>query len=218
MKKVVSTVAALALAAAMATSAFAADTGYTKEDLKAMAAANAGTAAAYGVTLDELNASIDALVAPEDVNVAAVKAALETAQKDLATANTQVGMASVIEKAQADLTAAAGASNKVTFTDLSVQLNLDGSAKVSGAMAVNGTVVANAEKTTEASESRKPEWTDSSKKTETATSGTAQSGAAASTAGVIKATGLNTTGAAVAALAVASVLGVAAVKARKLGE
>lgn len=42
--------------------------------------------------------------------------------------------------------------------------------------------------------------------------------AAASTAGVIKATGLNTTGAAVVALAVASVLGAAAVKARKLGE
>ena len=81
-------------------------------------------------------------------------------------------------------------------------------------MKVGGGTIS-ASKTTEANEARKPEWTDSSKKGSTTA---ATSGAAASTAGVIKATGLNTTGAAVVALAVASVLGVAAVKARKLGE
>ena len=79
-----------------------------------------------------------------------------------------------------------------------------------------GGVSITASKTTVANTDRAPEWTDSSSKADSTTAAT--SGAAASTAGVIKATGLNTTGAAVVALAVASVLGVAAVKARKLGE
>ena len=78
---------------------------------------------------------------------------------------------------------------------------------------VNGQTVT-ASKTTAPDSSKAPTYTDSSKNDTT----TATSGAAASTAGVIKATGLNTTGAAVVALAVASVLGAAAVKARKLGE
>ena len=213
MKKVISTVAALALAAAMATSAFAAGSGYTKDELKAKAAEYSNQAAAYGVDMAQVNAAIDGLTDPASVDVAAVKAAAEKAQAALKTANSQTEIGNIVDTALAEMTAAAG-NNSVEVGDVSVQLNLDGSATVKADVKVGGVSIT-ASKTTVANTDRAPEWTDSSKKDSTTA---ATSGAAASTAGVIKATGLNTTGAAVVALAVASVLGVAAVKARKLGE
>lgn len=213
MKKVVSTVAALALAAAMATSAFAAGSGYTKDELKAKAADYSSKASAYGVDINQVYAAIDGLTDAKSVDVAAVKAAAEKAQAALKTANSQTEIGNIVDTALAEMKAAAG-NNSVEIGDVSVQLNLDGSATVKADVKVGGVTIS-ASKTTEANEARKPEWTDSSKKGSTTA---ATSGAAASTAGVIKATGLNTTGAAVVALAVASVLGVAAVKARKLGE
>lgn len=213
MKKVISTVAALALAAAMATSAFAAGSGYTKDELKAKAAEYSNQAAAYGVDMAQVNAAIDGLTDPASVDVAAVKAAAEKAQAALKTANSQTEIGNIVDTALAEMKAAAG-NNSVEIGDVSVQLNLDGSATVKADVKVGGVSIT-ASKTTVANTDRAPEWTDSSKKDSTTA---ATSGAAASTAGVIKATGLNTTGAAVVALAVASVLGVAAVKARKLGE
>lgn len=213
MKKVISTVAALALAAAMATSAFAAGSGYTKDELKAKAAEYSNQAAAYGVDMAQVNAAIDGLTDPASVDVAAVKAAAEKAQAALKTANSQTEIGNIVDTALAEMKAAAG-NNSVEVGDVSVQLNLDGSATVKADVKVGGVSIT-ASKTTVANTDRAPEWTDSSKKDSTTA---ATSGAAASTAGVIKATGLNTTGAAVVALAVASVLGVAAVKARKLGE
>lgn len=213
MKKVVSTVAALALAAAMATSAFAAGSDYTKDELKAKAAEYSSVASSYGVDMAQVNAAIDGLTDPASVDVAAVKAAAEKAQAALKTANSQTEIGNIVDTALAEMKAAAG-NNSVEIGTVSVQLNLDGSATVKADVKVGGVTIS-ASKTTEANEARKPEWTDSSKKDSTTA---ATSGAAASTAGVIKATGLNTTGAAVVALAVASVLGVAAVKARKLGE
>lgn len=214
MKKVISTVAALALAGAMATSAFAAGSGYTKEELKAKAADYASQAASYGVSMDQVNAAIDGLTDPASVDVAAVKAAAEKAQAALQTANSQTEIGNIVDTALAEMKAAAG-NNSVEVGNVSVQLNLDGSATVKAEVKV-GSATITAEKTTAANADRTPEWTDSSNKAGSTTAAT--SGAAASTAGVIKATGLNTTGAAVAALAVVSVLGVAAVKARKLGE
>ena len=214
MKKVISTVAALALAAAMATSAFAAGSGYTKDQLKAKAAEYSSQAAAYGVDMNQVNAAIDGLTDPASVDVAAVKAAADKAQAALKTANSQTEIGNIVDTALAEMKAAAG-NNSVEIGNVSVQLNLDGSATVKAEVKVGGVTIS-AAKTTEANEARKPVWTDSSNKADSTTAAT--SGAAASTAGVIKATGLNTTGAAVVALAVASVLGVAAVKARKLGE
>ena len=214
MKKVISTVAALALAAAMATSAFAAGSGYTKDELKAKAAEYSNQAAAYGVDMAQVNAAIDGLTDPASVDVAAVKAAAEKAQAALQTANSQTETGNIVDTALAEMKAAAG-NNSVESGDVSVQLNLDGSATVKAEVKVGGVSIT-ASKTTVANTDRAPEWTDSSSKAVSTTAAT--SGAAASTAGVIKATGLNTTGAAVVALAVASVLGVAAVKARKLGE
>ncbi|OUN16701.1 hypothetical protein B5G38_04150 [Gemmiger sp. An87] len=211
MKKVISTVAALALAAAMATSAFAAG-GYSKDELKAIAGGYAGQAAAYGVSMDQVNAAIDGLTDPASVDVDAVKAAAVKAQAALQTANSQKEITDIVNTALTEMKAAAG-NNSVEVGDVTVQLNLDGSATVKASVKVGGVAIT-AEKSTPANAERAPEWTDSSKKDTT----TATSGAAASTAGVIKATGLNTTGAAVVALAVASVLGAAAVKARKLGE
>ena len=212
MKKVISTVAALALAAAMATSAFAAGSGYTKDELKAKAAEYSNQAAAYGVDMAQVNAAIDGLTDPASVDVAAVKAAAAKAQAALQTANSQKEITDIVNTALTEMKAAAG-NNSVEVGDVTVQLNLDGSATVKASVKVGGVTIT-AEKSTPANAERAPEWTDSSKKDTT----TATSGAAASTAGVIKATGLNTTGAAVVALAVASVLGAAAVKARKLGE
>ena len=211
MKKVISTVAALALAAAMATSAFAAG-GYSKDELKAIAGGYAGQAAAYGVSMDQVNAAIDGLTDPASVDVDAVKAAAVKAQAALQTANSQKEITDIVNTALTEMKAAAG-NNSVEVGDVTVQLNLDGSATVKASVKVAGVAIT-AEKSTPANAERAPEWTDSSKNDTT----TATSGAAASTAGVIKATGLNTTGAAVVALAVASVLGAAAVKARKLGE
>lgn len=211
MKKVISTVAALALAAAMATSAFAAG-GYSKDELKAIAGGYAGQAAAYGVSMDQVNAAIDGLTDPASVDVDAVKAAAVKAQAALQTANSQKEITDIVNTALTEMKAAAG-NNSVEVGDVTVQLNLDGSATVKASVKVAGVAIT-AEKSTPANAGRAPEWTDSSKNDTT----TATSGAAASTAGVIKATGLNTTGAAVVALAVASVLGAAAVKARKLGE
>lgn len=211
MKKVISTVAALALAAAMATSAFAAG-GYSKDELKAIAGGYAGQAAAYGVSMDQVNAAIDGLTDPASVDVDAVKAAAVKAQAALQTANSQKEITDIVNTALTEMKAAAG-NNSVEVGDVTVQLNLDGSATVKASVKVGGVAIT-AEKSTPANAERAPEWTDSSKNDTT----TATSGAAASTAGVIKATGLNTTGAAVVALAVASVLGAAAVKARKLGE
>ena len=209
MKKVISTVAALALAAAMATSAFAAE-GH--DALKAEAAKYADQAKAYGVSMDQVNAAIDGLTDPDSVDVAADKAAAAKAQATLQTANSQKEITDIVNTALTEMKAAAG-NNSVEVGDVTVQLNLDGSATVKASVKVGGVTIT-AEKSTPANAERAPEWTDSSKKDTT----TATSGAAASTAGVIKATGLNTTGAAVVALAVASVLGAAAVKARKLGE
>lgn len=214
MKKVVSTVAALALAGALATSAFAAGSGYTKDELKAKASAYASQASAYGVSMDQVNAAIDGLQDPASVDVEAVKAAATKAQAALQTANSQTEIANIVNTALTEMKAAAG-NNTVEVGDVQVQLNLDGSATVKASVKVGSTTVT-AEKSTAANTARKPEWTDSSKKDSSTTAAT--SGAAASTAGVIKATGLNTTGAAVVALSVVSVLGVAAVKARKLGE
>lgn len=211
MKKVISTVAALALAGALATSAFAAG-GYSKDELKAIAGGYAGQAAAYGVSMDQVNAAIDGLTDPASVDVDAVKAAAVKAQAALQTANSQKEITDIVNTALTEMKAAAG-NNSVEVGDVTVQLNLDGSATVKASVKVGGVAIT-AEKSTPANAERAPEWTDSSKKDTT----TATSGAAASTAGVIKATGLNTTGAAVVALAVASVLGAAAVKARKLGE
>ena len=211
MKKVISTVAALALAAAMATSAFAAG-GYSKDELKAIAGGYAGQAAAYGISMDQVNAAIDGLTDPASVDVDAVKAAAVKAQAALQTANSQKEITDIVNTALTEMKAAAG-NNSVEVGDVTVQLNLDGSATVKASVKVGGVAIT-AEKSTPANAERAPEWTDSSKNDTT----TATSGAAASTAGVIKATGLNTTGAAVVALAVASVLGAAAVKARKLGE
>ena len=214
MKKVISTVAALALAAAMATSAFAAGSGYTKDELKAKAAEYSNQAAAYGVDMAQVNAAIDGLTDAKSVDVAAVKAAAEKAQAALQTANSQTEIGNIVDTALAEMKAAAG-NNSVEIGNVSVQLNLDGSATVKADVKVGGVTIS-AAKSTAANADRAPEWTDSSNKADSTTAAT--SGAAASTAGVIKATGLNTTGAAVVALAVASVLGVAAVKARKLGE
>lgn len=215
MKKVISTVAALALAGALATSAFAAGSGYTKDELKAKAAEYASQAASYGVSMDQVNAAIDGLTDPASVDVAAVKAAAEKAQAALQTANSQTEIGNIVNTALAEMKAAAG-NNSVEVGNVSVQLNLDGSATVKAEVKV-GSATVTAEKTTAANADRAPQWTDSSNKANSTTTA-ATSGAAASTAGVIKATGLNTTGAAVAALAVVSVLGAAAVKARKLGE
>lgn len=214
MKKVISTVAALALAAVMATSAFAAGSGYTKDELKAKAADYSSKASAYGVDINQVYAAIDGLTDPASVDVAAVKAAADKAQAALKTANSQTEIGNIVDTALAEMKAAAG-NNSVEVGGVSVQLNLDGSATVKADVKVGGVTIS-ASKTTAANDARKPVWTDSSKKADSTTAAT--SGAAASTAGVIKATGLNTTGAAVVALAVASVLGVAAVKARKLGE
>ena len=124
-------------------------------------------------------------------------------------------MKAAVEKAFNAVEAAVGEENAkvISLGDVNVSLALDGSFTVSASVNVNGQTVT-ASKTTAPDSSKAPTYTDSSKNDTT----TATSGAAASTAGVIKATGLNTTGAAVVALAVASVLGAAAVKARKLGE
>lgn len=213
MKKVISTVAALALAAAMATSAFAADAN----ELKGYAAEyyNAYNGASYGVSLDAVNSAIDALPNAEAVDVAAVKAAADTAKAELDAANSQAAVKAAVEKAFNAVEAAVGEENAkvISLGDVNVSLALDGSFTVSASVNVNGQTVT-ASKTTAPDSSKAPTYTDSSKNDTT----TATSGAAASTAGVIKSTGLNTTGAAVVALAVASVLGAAAVKARKLGE
>ena len=213
MKKVISTVASLALAAVMATSAFAA----SSEELKGYAAEyyNTYNGKSYGVSLDAVYSAIDALPDANAVDVAAVKAAADTAKAELDKADSQAAVKAAIEKAFSAGEAAVGEENAkvISLGDVNVSLALDGSFTVSASVNVNGITVT-ASKTTAADPSKAPTYTDSSKKDTT----TATSGAAASTAGVIKATGLNTTGAAVVALAVASVLGVAAVKARKLGE
>ena len=213
MKKVISAAAALALAGVMATSAFAADTGYTKDQLieKAAQAGYTAQASSYGV---DLNAAINALSSPETVDLDAVKAAVSKAETALKTADSQAEITNIINTAVSDLQAAAG-NNSISVSDVSVALYLNGSAKISANVKVGGTSFA-VSKTTDANENRAPEWTDSSKKD--TTTGAATSGTTTSTTGVIKATGLNTAGAAAVAMAVASVLGVAAVKARKLGE
>ena len=206
MKKVISTVAALALAAAMATSAFADDAN----ELKGYAAEyyNAYNGASYGVSLDAVNSAIDALPNAEAVDVAAVKAAADTAKAELDAANSQAAVKAAVEKAFNAVEAAVGEENAkvISLGDVNVSLALDGSFTVSASVNVNGQTVT-ASKTTAPDSSKAPTYTDSSKNDTT----TATSGAAASTAGVIKASGLNTTGAAVVALAVASGLGAAAV-------
>ncbi len=213
MKKVISTVAALALAAAMATSAFAADAN----ELKGYAAEyyNAYNGASYGVSLDAVNSAIDALPNAKAVDVAAVKAAADTAKAELDAANSEAAVKAAVEKAFNAVEAAVGEENAkvINLESVSANLALDGSFTVFAKVSVNGQTVT-ASKTTAPDSSKAPTYSDGSKNDTT----TATSGAAASTAGVIKATGLNTTGAAVVALAVASVLGAAAVKARKLGE
>lgn len=211
MKKIVSTVVALALACAMATSAFAAS-GYTKAQLKERVAAEA---AAYGASeyVDEANSIIDALTEEQAAKIdpADVKSIVDEGQAALANANTQDEVLTVVQNAASRLQGVltnAGASVEVGVS--SVVLNLDGTAVVTASITVNGSTVT----ATASAAAQAPEWTDSSKKDTTA----AGSNAAASNSGVIKATGLNTTGAAVVALAAACVLGTAAVKARKQGE
>ena len=209
MKKVISIVAALALATAMATSAFAADTGYTKEQLKAKVAIQAQK---YGVSADAANQVIDALTEEQakalDVDV--MQAAVEEAVATISGVNKQSDVAKAVDKAVDSLQkelARVGATVEVSNPE--VVLNADGTVTAKATVSVNGAPVSVAG----AGQAQAP-WTDSSKND----TNNVTSGAAASTANVIKATGLNTTGAAVVALAVASVLGAAAVKARKLGE
>lgn len=211
MKKIVSTVVALALACAMATSAFAAS-GYTKAQLKERVAAEA---AAYGASeyVDEANSIIDALTEEQAAKIdpADVKSIVDEGKAALANANTQDEVLTVVQNAASRLQGVltnAGASVEVGVS--SVVLNLDGTAVVTASITVNGSTVT----ATASAAAQAPEWTDSSKKDTTA----AGSNAAASNSGVIKATGLNTTGAAVVALAAACVLGTATVKARKQGE
>ena len=198
MKKVISTVAALAMAGVMATSAFAAASGKTAAELQAIAAPYASTASAYGVNLNDMIASLSN---PEAVDVDAVKATVvelkATMDKvpDADTATAAINKAAAaIKTATADQVVLSGvvnaASNKITVT-----------ATVGGK-----TFKATAEDLV---------YTGVGADGKGTTSGT---GTSTSTNGVIKATGLNTTGVAAAALAVASVLGVAAVKARKQGE
>lgn len=197
MKKVISTVAALAMAGVMATSAFAAASGKTAAELQAIAAPYASTASAYGVNLNDMIASLSN---PEAVDVDAVKAAVvelkATMDKvpDADTATAAINKAAAaIKTATADQVVLSGvvnaASNKITVT-----------ATVGGK-----TFKATAEDLVYTGVGADGK-------------GTTTSGTSTSTNGVIKATGLNTTGVAAAALAVASVLGVAAVKARKQGE
>lgn len=199
MKKVISTVAVLAMAGVMATSAFAAGSGKTAAELQAMAAPYASTAATYGVNVNDMIASLSN---PEAVDVDAVKAAaveLKATMDKVPDADTATAAinkaAAAIKTATADQVVLSGvvnaASNKITVT-----------ATVGGK-----TFTATAEDLVYTGVGA------DGKGTSTSTSGTSTS-----TNGVIKATGLNTTGVAAAALAVASVLGVAAVKARKQGE
>lgn len=208
MKKIISTVVALALAAVMATAAFAANTGYTKEELKAKAAVQAQK---YGVSADAANQVIDALTEDQakalDLDV--MQAAVEEAAAAVSGTNNKTNVVNAVNKAvdsiQKELTRV-GATVEVGTPEIS--LKADGTVEVKAPVTVNGASV------TVAGAGKAQAQSGSSSES----TGTTTSGAAASTAGVIKATGLNTTGAAVVALAVASVLGAAAVKARKLGE
>lgn len=197
MKKVISTVAALAMAGVMATSVFAAASGKTAAELQAIAAPYASTAAEYGVNVNDMIASLSK---PEAVDVDAVKAAA----LDLKATMSKVP----------DADTATAAINKAAAA---IKTATDGQVVLSGVVDVANnkvTVTATVEGVPfKATVPGAPLYTGEGADGKGTTSGTGNS-----TNGVIKATGLNTTGVAAAALAVASVLGVAAVKARKQGE
>ena len=215
MKKVISTIAALALAAVMATSAFAATT-VTKEDLKnwvSKASVPSSVVDASSVK-SVANQVIDALTDEQVANLSK-----ESLQSDFAVATEKVEKAgndkAALVTVASDLNAmvekrleALGATVEMPTWAVEVYLN-EFALKPTSNLVVNGQEISVPEVRGEVKASAANNGS---------TTTTATSGAAASTAGVIKATGLNTTGAAVVALAVASVLGAAAVKARKLGE
>lgn len=214
MKKILSTVVAFALAGVLAVSAFAAGSGYTKDQLKNMAASYMPVAASYGVSVsaNDVNTAIDALTAPEEVDVEAIKAAAKNAKDAIAKSNSQSEINKIVVSALNEMKAACG-SNTIEIGQISVELTVNGVAKINGSVTVNGVTV-NAQGDMKATA---PVWTDDSKQ-ENNGSSNAAAPASTAAAGVIKATGMNTASVAVVALSVVAVLGVAAVKARKLGE
>lgn len=215
MKKIISTVMAFALAGVMAVSAFAAGSGYTKDQLKTIAESYVSQAPSYGLTIlsSDVNTAIDALTAPEEVDVEAIKVAVKNAKDAIAKSDSQSEITKIVNNALNEMKAACG-SNAIEIGGIYAELTVDGFAKISGSATVCGASV-EAQATMKAVA---PEWTDDSNKTENSGAVSAAGSASSAVSGVIKATGMNTTGAAVVALSVVSVLGLAAVKARKLGE
>ena len=204
MKKLVSTVAALALAGAMATSAFAAPSGYTADQLHRIADKHAGLASTYGVDINGVHSAIDALADPAAVDVPAIEAAINEARavvddKTSSAADVTKALTTAGEKIEA----ATGAQNNVELKLDMVDVNEEGKVTVKGTVTVAGAPAFEAETVVEAEDAP----------AENGTTGGTSTGT--SNSGVIKPTGLNTAGVAVAGLAVASVMGVAAVKARK---
>lgn len=193
MKKVVSTVAALALAGVMATSAFAATTA----ELQEVANKYKGTLAGYGVTAQEVDSLVNALDASK---VDAARA--EKAVRDLeALVNNKTLNAADVQKnldnAVAELKAALGGQVEIDYGMIDV--NADGKVTLPNGVkvTVNGVTA------------------DTNPVAFEAEGAAATTTPAAGNNGVIKTTGLNTAGVAAMGLAVVSALGVAAVKAKK---
>lgn len=206
MKKVFALLMVLVLACALCVPALAANTkDYTKADLAALS----------GKVPAELKSAYDSVVnTMQDgekvtVDVDAVKAVKARVENAMANETNPATLQATLDSAAKDLDSAV---TGLSVRDLKVSVDaLSGKVTVSATVSVNDKAVSVSAAATAPNAKDEPKKDSGSSGSSNTTSNTA---AAASS--VIKATGFDTTAVVMVVLAIAGVLGVAAVKARKL--